>query len=120
MKLLPEVLWWVSLRFTYLPLRLMAASFKPLLALNTGAHFAGTFISSPVWGLRAIRAFLFAAEKVPRPEIFIPSWRFSWMVSMKASTIPAVSDFVESIFLASASTNSALFNSNPPNSVLYL
>ena len=89
---------------------LWSASFSSLPGLKCVFRRAGTYIISPVRGLRALRALRSLTLKVPNPLISI-LWPFSrdfFTVSRKESTTTATSVLVRPVFSATFSTKSAL------------
>src|SRR5690606_15838618 len=67
----------------------LTASLRPLPALKAGALEAFTWMVSPVWGLRAVRAARLRTSKVPKPvrDTLSPFFKASVMASMTASTL---------------------------------
>src|SRR5690606_37644365 len=70
-------------------LSLLTPCLRPLPALKAGALEAFTWMVSPVWGLRAVRAARLRTSKVPKPvrDTLSPFFKASVMASMTASTL---------------------------------
>ena len=93
----------------FLPPFTAALSVAP--ALNAGTLEAPIFSSSPVLGLRPVRAARLRASKVPKPtnEMESPVFRVSEMISSIAPRPRSASALLQPVLVANSSTSSFLF-----------